>query len=108
MRSDDGSTGVSLIGSLATELPLTSVFASVDEVSNFFEGGALGYSDREEGGFDGLELRTMKWAVEPLAVQHVTSSFFDALVEARAATFDHALIMRDVEHEWHACGSLCC
>lgn len=108
MRSDDGSTRVRLMATLAAELPAASGFSSVEEASQFFECGSLGYSDREEGGFDGLELRTMTWAVEPLTVQQVTSSFFDALVEARAATFDHALIMRDIEHEWHGRESLCC
>ena len=50
-----------------------------------------------------LLLRTVDWRIRALAVSQVHSSFFadrerfpDGSVQ-----FDHALIMRDVLHEWH-------
>jgi len=42
--------------------------------------------------------------VHPLAVDHVESSFFadESAFPAGSVTFDHALIMRDVTHQWHS------
>src|SRR5262245_48278635 len=62
---------------LAARLPEGSVFASLAEASAFFEAGALGYSATERADrFDGLELRSLSWKVEPLEVTYVDSSFF--------------------------------
>ncbi len=44
MDSLDGSTHVLVDGHTTSNLPLNSVFASVAEVSRFFEAGSLGYS----------------------------------------------------------------
>ncbi len=54
--------------------------------------------------FDGLELRAFGWRVAPLAVGHVSSSFFEDRVRfpAGSVVFDSALLMRDIDHEWHA------
>ena len=70
----------------------------------FFQRGSLGYSvTARDGVFDGLELSCRDWAVRPLDVDHVESSFFDdpALFPPGSAAFDCALLMRGVEHEWH-------
>jgi hypothetical protein len=42
--------------------------------------------------------------VRPLAVEHIESSFFadESAFPAGSVTFDHALIMRDLSHQWHA------
>jgi hypothetical protein len=42
------------------------------------------------------------WRVEPLAVEHVESSWFEdaARFPAGSVAFDSALLMRDVAHEW--------
>src|SRR5687768_8286619 len=77
-ESDDGQARVSVAARLADGLPVDSVFGSVDEASQFFEGGAIGYSaTRDAGRYDGLELRCKTWAVQPLAVEAVRSSYFD-------------------------------
>ena len=54
--------------------------------------------------FDGLELRSFGWKIEPLAVEAVESSFFanEQLFPRGSLEFDCALLMRDIEHEWHA------
>jgi hypothetical protein len=103
--SDDAATRVRVEARLADALPAGSIFKSIDEASEFFRGGSVGYSFAgEDRPPDGLELRTQRWEVTPLAVDTVESSFFDD--ETRfpkgAATFDNALLMRDIEHEWHA------
>jgi hypothetical protein len=105
IESDDRWTRVAVVGRLATALPADSAFASLDAASAFFERGSLGYSaTREPGIFDGLELRSQTWRVEPLAIERVESSFFDDrdLFPANSIHFDCALIMRAIPHEWHA------
>jgi hypothetical protein len=103
-QSDDGQARVSVAARPADGLPADSVFGSVEEASRFFEGGALGYSaTRCPTRYDGLELRCKTWAVLPLVVEAVRSSYFDdrAKFPVGSAAFDCALLMRDVDHEWH-------
>jgi hypothetical protein len=87
------------------------VFASLDEASRFFQSGALGWSAGHQGArFDGLELRTFEWKMEPLIVERVESSFFDNrdTFPPGAAEFDSAFLMRGIAHEWHARGQIGC
>lgn len=110
LDSDDRETHLLVEGRLATELPSSSVFRSLREASEFFEGGSLGYSATPvTGEFDGLELRTFHWQVQPLSVERVESSFFDdvRLFPDGSVGFDCALVMREIVHEWHARPSLC-
>jgi hypothetical protein len=110
LDSDDGVTHLVVEGRLATELPSSSVFHSLREASEFYEGGSLGYSATPVAGeFDGLELRTFHWQVQPLTVDRVESSFFDddRLFPEGSVGFDCALVMREIVHEWHAQPSLC-
>lgn len=103
-ESDDGQAQVSVAARRGDGLPADSVFRSVDEASRFFEGGAVGYSATHDAArYDGLELRCKTWAVQPLAVEAVRSSYFDdrSKFPEGSATFDCALLMRGVEHEWH-------
>ena len=111
MDSDDGESHLSVETQLTEKLPESSVFRSLREASEFFEQGSLGYSATPDArGFDGLELRTVNWSVDALAVKQVASSFFDD--ESRfppgSINFDCALLMRQIEHEWHSQPSLCC
>ena len=110
LRSKDGSVRLAVAGRLASELPGKSVFSSIGEASDFFERGSLGYSaTATPGSFDGLELRSLRWSVEPLAVERVESSFFadETIFPRGSVRFDCALLMRDIEHEWHAREPLC-
>jgi hypothetical protein len=111
LRSDDGVTTLSVRGHRADALPASSVFRSLEEASAFFRAGSLGYSATPDPSrFQGLELRCLKWEVEPLAVEEVRSSFFDdeALFPPGSITFDCALLMRGIDHEWHGKPDLCC
>jgi len=104
IRSDDEQTRIIVDASLRTDLPQSSVFASLADASAFFEAGSLGISPgHQPGQFDGMELRAVGWKVELLDVHHVTSSFFDRsdLFPPGTVTFDNALLMRRIEHEWH-------
>jgi hypothetical protein len=110
LESDDRKTHVLVEGHLSPDLPTTSTFCSLPEASAFFEAGALGYSVTPRSGeYDGLELRSLKWHVEPLAVERIESSFFenDRLFPKGSLKFDCALLMRDIQHEWHGQETLC-
>jgi hypothetical protein len=110
-ESDDGHAHVSVEAKLAESLPANSVFGSVGQASRFFEAGVLGYSvTRDPGRYDGVELRCKTWSVQPLAIESVQSSYFDdrRMFPDGTATFDCALLMRGVEHEWHTRDDLCC
>ncbi|HET6262142.1 MAG TPA: DUF2071 domain-containing protein [Chloroflexia bacterium] len=109
MRSSDGEVAVSVKGRLADGMPDSSIFDSVDDASRFFEAGYLGYSmTSARDRLDALELHTDQWHVEPLAVSSVHSSFFadESLFPRGSVRFDHALLMRDIEHEWHTAATL--
>jgi hypothetical protein len=110
LDSHDGKVHLAVTGRVAPDLPPTSIFPSPAAASDFFERGALGYSPaRQPGQFDGLELRSHHWQVEPLTVESVESSFFDDedLFTACSTQFDCALLMRGIHHEWHGRQSLC-
>ncbi|HVW02981.1 MAG TPA: hypothetical protein VHB77_21655, partial [Planctomycetaceae bacterium] len=109
--SDDHAVHVAVAGELSPQLPESSVFRSLREASEFFEHGSLGYSAGHRAGeYDGLELKTFNWKVQPLAVTHVDSSYFSnsAHFPAGSVEFDCALLMLAIEHEWLKQPALCC
>lgn len=104
MSSRDGKVSVALKASTATELPAASIFDSLSSASKYFEGGSLGYSvTHDPAKLDGIVLDTKEWRVEPLTVSEITSSFYDdrSMFPEGSIAFDHALIMRNIAHEWH-------
>ena len=104
LLSRDGDTRMSISGTVDDALPEGSIFANVAAASEFFEQGSLGYSPAgQECCYDGLELRTLNWSVRPLRVESAESSFFQTFPEG-SIELDHALLMRDIEHEWHDAG----
>jgi hypothetical protein len=110
MDSDDGDTHVVVNARASAGLPRASAFSSLEEASKFFERGSLGYSPAATPGtYDGLELRSYDWRVEPLTVEQVESSFFENrdLFPAGSTEFDCALLMRGIEHDWRARETLC-
>jgi len=110
MRSEDGASAVEVRGSEAAVLPVASAFGTLVEASDFFKAGSLGYSTTAKGNhLDGIILETATWEVRPLDIQRVHSSFFSDTTRfpGGSVTFDCALIMRDVEHQWRSAPSLC-
>jgi hypothetical protein len=63
----------------------------------------LGYSPNKDQ-FDGLQLLTYRWEMRPLSVSKVSSSFFEDqnIFPRGSVVFDHALLMTEIEHEWHS------
>lgn len=109
--SGDGETRMEVRSHLAETLPSSSLFGSVEEASEFFQAGSLGYSATSHASrFQGLQLKCLNWQVQPLAVEEVRSSFFDeeTLFPKGSIHFDNALLMRGIEHEWHGQPDLCC
>jgi hypothetical protein len=53
---------------------------------------------------DGVVLKTHSWSVSPLAIERVSSTYFadETVFPAGTVTFDCALIMRNIAHEWQA------
>ena len=109
MHSTDEIVALKLEGNIAETLPSTSIFPSLAEASSFFEGGSLGYSvTADPNRLDGLALKTKQWHVEPLKLRTVYSSYFsdEERFPKGSVEFDHALIMRNVAHEWHSAEDL--
>lgn len=101
--SRDGSTRVQVDASLTGKFAGSKLFAGLPEASAFFRQGSSGYSPgRDRGHLDGIALATSSWRVEPVDVRAVLSTFFDD--EDRfprgSATFDCALLMRDLPVTW--------
>lgn len=110
LASDDGQSRVSIAGHVDTEFSPNSIFRSLQEASDFFEAGSLGYSVTSSAGiFDGLELRTLNWQMQPFAIDRLESSYFDdpAIFPSGTIEFDDALLMKGVAHEWHGRAPLC-
>jgi hypothetical protein len=103
-KQDGREIVVQVRGTTAAKLPETSGFGSVAEASAFFEAGGLSYSATKAGDrLAGMRLQAATWEVAPLKTEHVYSSFFNDQGRFPKDTilFDCALIMRDIEHEWH-------
>lgn len=97
--SDDTETSID-----ATETKFfneNSIFKTIENASDFFENGDLGYSPNKDK-FDGLRLKAYKWEVQPLEVSNVKSSFFEneEIFPKGSVNFDNALLMSNIEHEW--------
>jgi len=99
-KSSDN-TEISIDANEATAFNDNSIFGTLENVSDFFKNGDLGYSPNKDK-FDGLRLKTYKWEVRPLNVSKVTSSFYEneKIFPKGSVTFDNALLMTNIEHEW--------
>ncbi len=110
VESGDGNTHILVDGNVVEDIPATSVFTSIEEASSYFEKGSLGYSvTSNPGEFEGLDLHSFNWQVQPLAVENVESSFFsdETKFPRGSVDFDCALLMRGIQHEWHGQEMLC-
>ena len=105
MSSTDGRIQVDVAGRIAEQLPASSIFRTLAAASQFFEPGSVGYSATASGKrLDGVVLKTHAWKVAPLAMERVSSTYFEdrSSFPAGTITFDCALIMRNIAHEWQA------
>jgi hypothetical protein len=94
---------IRLTATESDRLRASSAFADVSSASRFFQTGSAGFSVTDDvTRLDGMQLATNDWHVRPLDVSAIASSFFSdaSRFQPGAITFDHALIMRDVDHQW--------
>lgn len=78
----------------------SSLFATIDDASRFFQNGATGWSPTRDGSsLEGLTLQTTKWAVQPGAARSIQSTYFEALPSG-SAQLDSVLVMRNVPITW--------
>lgn len=109
MKSVDGTVAVELAGRVSDALPQNSIFSSLAVSSAFFETGSLGYSATGDPlRLDGVRLRTKEWRVEPLELSKVYSSYFadESRFPQGSVEFDHALLMKNIDHEWQSASDL--
>jgi uncharacterized protein YqjF (DUF2071 family) len=110
VKEGAGAPVMRIDATVADALAPGSLFSGLAEVSRFFEEGAVGWSaTADPHRYDAIELRTMGWRMQPLAVAEQSSSFFgDETVFPRGSVeFDCALVMRDLAHSWVARGEVC-
>lgn len=106
--SSDNTT-IEIDAKLAQNFDENSIFKSIENVSNFFENGSVGYSPNGNN-FDGLKLETYNWEVKPLEVSNVKSSFFEDknIFPECSIKFDNAILMENIEHEWKSLKTIYC
>jgi len=105
VSSDDGAVEVAVGAHRSDEVMRDSVFRNIDEASWFFRCAPLGYAATPtDGVFDGVALTTEEWAIEPLQLDEVRSSFFDDRDRFAAGTAvpDSAFLMADIDTTWRA------
>jgi len=101
--SGDGVTQVQVAVRLRDELVGSELFKDTAAASAFFKAGSVGFSaTRDANRFDGLQLLTASWKVEPAEAVAVQSSFFDDPYQfpQGSAKLDCALVMRNVPVDW--------
>ena len=80
-----------------------SVFSTTEAASAFFRTAPVGYAATPcEGVFDGVELSTDGWNLEPLHLDEVASSFFKdrARFPSGTTTPDSAFLMARIATRW--------
>jgi hypothetical protein len=94
-------TSISIDAKETDHFDPNSIFETLENVSAFFEKGAVGYSPNKDK-YEGLKLQTYTWQVKPLEVTNVHSSFYEnkSVFPKESVQFDNALLMTRVEHEW--------
>jgi hypothetical protein len=103
MNSRDGEVSVAVAARLA-DVPMSgSVLGTLDEASSFFRCAPMGYSATPSAHtFDGVELGTCGWGIQPLAVEEAASSFFDdpSRFPPGTALVDSAFVMERLDTTW--------
>jgi Uncharacterized conserved protein (COG2071) len=83
----------------------SQLFASVHLAADFFRQGSVGWSpSSRRADLDAVRLGSHRWDVQPLGVDHMTSSLFDNhdLFPPGSATLDCALLMKNLPVSWIA------
>jgi uncharacterized protein YqjF (DUF2071 family) len=105
VRSSDHRTSVLVRAKVGSTFPSSSMFRSIEHASECFQECSWGYSpSMEPGHYKQIQLKTTGWAVKPLDIQELSSNFFEdeTIFPKRSVTFDNALLMENIPHEWHS------
>ena len=103
MTSRDGAVAVTVAARRSDGVMAGSVFASLDQASAFFRGAPLGYAATPTAGcYDGVALTAGQWAMEPLHLDGVRSTFFEdpARFPQGTAVLDSAFLMEHLDSTW--------
>ncbi|RZA05556.1 MAG: hypothetical protein EOP11_12540 [Proteobacteria bacterium] len=98
------SSVVSFSGEVSPRHHADSVFPTLEEASEFFAKGAVGYSrSRNAKHFEGMELRLLEWRIEPMKVNGAAVELFEngEFFPKGTTKLDSAMLMRNLRHEWH-------
>jgi hypothetical protein len=104
VASRDGMVHIEVEAHVASALPPGSIFTSLEAASAFFRCAPAGYAATPADGiFDGVELETAGWTLQPLRLDQVASSFFDdrRRFPAGTAVPDSAFLMSGLSTVWH-------
>jgi hypothetical protein len=103
VASPDGSADASVSVRPAVEWKATRLFASLCDVSRFFEAADCGFSCAVNGEtLEGVRLSARDWAMLPLVPRQINSAFWDntRFFPAGSIGLDSAVLMRNIAHEW--------
>jgi hypothetical protein len=91
-------------GEECDDFPTSSIFGSLDEASEFFAKGAVGYSlAKDNTHHQGMELRLLEWHIRPLKINHAQVRCFEDAgnFPKGSVEIDSAMVMKKLKHEWH-------
>ncbi|MGV3755959.1 MAG: DUF2071 domain-containing protein [Verrucomicrobiota bacterium] len=109
ITTEDRLADVHVVAHIADTVMPGSIFKTLAEASQFFCAGSMGYSpNHRTREIEVMELRTLKWEMQPLLVEQAYSAWFSdkARFPEGAPELDSAFFMRGIEHEWHAGANL--
>jgi hypothetical protein len=82
----------------------SSIFGSLDEASEFFAKGAVGYSAAKDNShYQGMELRLLEWQIRPLKITRAYVRLYEDANDfpKGSVQIDSAMVMKKLRHEWH-------
>lgn len=103
MKGKEKKTLLDIETHTVNKFPSGSMFDNIQHASDCFKSCSIGISPSTTAdNFKVIELRTKRWAVKPLHVKKLTSTYFEdeSLFPKSAIQFDNALLMTEIQHEW--------
>jgi hypothetical protein len=103
IHSADGVVDISLKVRVTEKLNTSVLFDTVDELSDFFQDGNIGFSPRNgtSAKLDAVRLSASTWDGVALEVEQFESTYFGPPnLPAGSFEVDSAFLMRDIEHSW--------
>ncbi len=104
VATTDRKGDVNFSARVSPEWQKTTSFETLAEVSDFFRKGDCGFSCSLRGDeLEGLQMKTLQWAMEPMEVQSVSCAFYSdtSRFPKGSVEFDSGVLMRGLPHEWH-------